>query len=215
MRVKSLSPEEGRKLSFQFFGVALPLTRDELKSQFRSACKRLHTDTSGSDTKDKFIAMKAFYDQLCDQNPSWAFSDGGKKEILTTSGDRLSDLGLGMPPNKNGRDCTDCNHKGYQEREVGGVERCSWCMMGWAYSQPCRRCKGTGKFSNKAGKVVGECFNCKGSGIHQCNSVTRCAVCKGQGYKIVPTGVEYVVCASCQGVGEIEIYNPVIPKGRL
>src|SRR5208337_3628731 len=102
---------------------------------------------SGADTKDKFIAMKDFYDRLCDQNPSWAFSDGGVKELKTTDGRPLSELGLGLGPTQNGRDCDKCHHKGYVEEAIGGWQTCSWCLMGYAYSEPCNRCKGTGKFS--------------------------------------------------------------------
>jgi len=118
MRLAILSEDEARTLTLKFFGaVSFPFTRNEFKSHFRSACKRLHTDTSGGDTKDKFIAMKDFYDRLCDQNPSWAFSDGGVKEPKTFDGDLLSELGLGLGPTKNGRDCDTCHHKGFVEEQ--------------------------------------------------------------------------------------------------
>lgn len=49
----------------EYFDLSLPLKADELKSAFRAAAKRLHTDTSGDErTKNKFIEMKSAYDFL-------------------------------------------------------------------------------------------------------------------------------------------------------
>jgi len=195
--------------AWRFFNRPLPMTHDELKSCFRAACKRLHTDTSGSNTKEEFIQMKLFYEEL--QSKPWAFTDNSVP-CQTTGGDFLSELGLGLGM-KNGRDCAACNHKGYTEEKLSGWQRCTWCDYGWSYSQPCLRCQGTGNGPKQVSKA---CPSCKGNGIHLFSRVVKCRMCDGSGGKNVPLGtVVYHTCYQCKGAGEIEIYNPVIPKEWL
>jgi hypothetical protein len=62
----------------------------------------------------------------------------------------------------------------------------------------CRTCSGTGKFKHP---------------YHQ----MTCTECSGDRSKAqkVKTGSCYFKCGSCNGTGEIEIWNPVLAKGRL
>lgn len=215
MRRETLTQEQGKQLAALLLGVVLPVTAEELKQAYRIACKKLHTDTSGSEaTKDRFIQMKQLYDQLTSLKLDWIFKDAATTELRTSMGTPLSELGLGLGPNKNGRDCEHCQHKGYTEQMIEGYQPCPWCFGGWTRTQPCRRCDGKGRYMRN-GVDKGECFGCKGSGTYRSPSLIRCQVCRGTGGKYVPAGTAYHVCYYCQGTGEIEIFNPVIPKGRL
>lgn len=35
------------------------------------------------------------------------------------------------------------------------------------YEEPCRDCRGTGKFRSYSGRIVGDCFKCKGAGVRR------------------------------------------------
>lgn len=203
---------KANQLALKFFGKSLPMTPDELKSSFRAAAKRLHTDTSGQEaTKEMFIQMNQFYQEL--QKVSWAIT-GGNQPKKTGSGDLLSELGLGLGPLKNGRDCVKCDHKGYTEEHSSGFVNCQDCFGGWTYSQKCNMCRGSGKYIKN--RVVGVCFACHGTKIYTGTRLQRCESCKGDGGKSIKTGtIIYHTCYDCKGTGEIEIHNPVIPKGWL
>jgi DnaJ-class molecular chaperone len=166
----------------QQFGVKLPIERATLKKLFREAAKRLHTDTSGEDTKEAFILMKSAYDFLCDENLTGVFTDG--PELLTTEeGTPLSYLGLGLGPMKNSKTCDECKGAGYRTDKRWKFE--------WTPSIPCSHCllMGTTIF----------CGRCGPKGIRRIDKKVTV----------------YMICAPCQGTGEIELFNPVIPKGLL
>lgn len=165
-----------------YFGVTLPVERDTLKSAYRTAAKRLHTDVSGADTKDAFVIMKAAYDALCDEKATGVFTDGPALQA-TEEGTPLSELGLGLGNNKNGATCQTCKGVGYRTEKDFRTEwkprpPCAWCQMTRS-TLGCRTCGPRG-FSHR-----------------QVNTVT------------------YKICAPCQGTGEIEMFNPCIPKGLL
>lgn len=213
-----LSEGEADQHALDFFGLIFPVTKDEFKKAFRRVAKHLHPDTSdgGAFAAEQFIKMKSFYDALIEQNPAWAFTDGAT-ELKTVSGDLLSELGLGLGPTVNGTDCKECDHKGYREERLSGWQRCSCCGgIGVTNLRPCTRCKGSGKYTNKAGDATFDCYLCKGEGFQRHFRMDICIVCAGTGGKSVAVGkVVYHICAPCKGSGEIQIYNPVIPKGIL
>jgi len=213
MPLDRLEQRQSEKLAIRFFGRPLPTTHDELKSAYRAAVMRLRPDLANSKANDQeFDEMKKFHTALLEQAPSWAFTDG-KPKAQTTDGVSLEELGLGLGPRKNGRDCEECKHKGYIEHEVSGVRRCEWCSFGYAYSQPCLRCNGAGNGPKQKPK---SCPTCGGLGTKTFGRAQRCRVCGGLGIKSVGRGtVEYRLCYKCLGTGEIEIFNPVIPKGIL
>jgi hypothetical protein len=129
---------EADKLSWQFFGRPLPMTHDEMKSAYRAACKRLHPDVAEVPmvyAEELFKQMNGFYQSI--QNKPWAFSDA-IAVAKTTTGELLTELGLGLGPLKNGRDCEGCQHKGYTEHIPEGWVRCTWCDYGWSYTHPCQ-----------------------------------------------------------------------------
>ena len=142
----------------QYFDLQPPFSLSDLKKAFRAAAKKTHSDLTQKKTDGEFIKVKECYDALM----NIAETDGSTTEAsiafaMTTDGMPLSQLGLGLGPMKNGRDCPRCDHRGYTEDR--GIE--------WR------------------------------SDFHR------------------STRTLYRRCYECKGTGEIEILNPVIPKGRL
>lgn len=213
----------------EYFDLSLPLTSDELKSAFRRRAKELHTDTSGDqNSKDKFIAMKDAYDLLVKlEGMKFVYGDRAKEgktvSLATTDGTPLYDLGLGLGPLKNGRDCERCQHKGYTEEQdfSSCFDDYCWQCNGTGRSRTfrtpgrCNPCGGTGKFTqHRSGRVV-TCRVCMGSGGNQ-NQYQTCSACNGRGKKEEqPKKVRYVKCYECSGAGEIELFSPLFPKGRM
>jgi molecular chaperone DnaJ len=209
----------------EYFGLSLPLTSDELKSAFRRMAKELHTDTSGDQkTKDKFIAMKYAYDFLVRlDGMKFVYGDRAKEgetvSLATTDGTQLYELGLGLGHLKNGRDCERCQHKGYTEEEDFSSyfnDLCRNCNSTGRVrtSGRCNPCGGTGKFKQLRSQRVVTCRVCMGSGGNQ-NTYQTCTVCNGSGRKKQPKKVRYAKCYECNGTGEIELFSPLFPKGRM
>jgi DnaJ family protein A protein 2 len=210
------------------FDVELPTSSVELKKAYRRACIKLHPDVGGDEIE--FKEMQKAYDRITDMGSIYAVFSEEKEyaedEQKTTNGVLLKDLGLGLGPNVNGKDCPTCGHKGYIEHyDHTGYYPCSRCYgTGAVYRQhpTCRACKGTGKFKQaRSGRVV-ECRVCKGSGVWNPRreaSTQRgwsiCAVCGGTGMRKSTEKAHYSVCYTCSGTGEIPCWNPVILKGAL
>lgn len=79
----------------------------------------------------------------------------------------------------------------------------------------CSECKGIGYHERKRKKIkwfpYEPCYICRAMG-----STWGCIRCGHLYFKHTDTvEVYYAICAPCQGKGEIEIFNPVIPKGFL
>lgn len=122
---------------------------------------------------------------------------------------------------------------------------CPDCQGEGIFSVACKKCKGSGKYKNlRIGKVIGDCNLCGGSGkfyppykvaseatfwgifgrpqykvLHNGKSirVNDCKRCNGMG-EVDTTDKDkpiYVKCDECDGKGEIQIFNPVIPRGLL
>ena len=167
------------QLSKKYFGLPLPCDKAALKHAFRAAAKRLHTDTSGADTKAAFIEMKEAYDLLL-MCPG-ALAGGEKDFCCTEEGTPLSDLGLGLG-HKNGKPCEKCKGQGY-------YKTWDWVLK-----------------PTRPGAVP--CPTCA-----RMQSSLGCSRCWGKFKRVQET--IYKICAACQGHGEIELFNPVIPKGLL
>lgn len=207
------------RYAHEHFELTLPITSDELKSAFRRKAKELHTDTSGDQsTKDKFIAMKDAYDFLV-KLEGMKFVYGEKAEgntnvrLVTTDGTPLYELGLGLGPMKNGRDCNRCQHKGYTEDRWPG-RNCWVCdFTGRVLAkEPCGPCRGTGKFKeHRSGRIV-PCRVCHGRGEKL--GYKLCPQCNGTHFFGEGT-VRYIKCYECKGTGEIELFSPLFPKGRM
>lgn len=139
--------------------------------------------------------------------------------------------------------CKGKGYTGYRRtKHIEDVEvTCPDCDGSGVFSYPCRTCKGKGKLPNpKTGKMIIECPSCEGSGrfypeakggefIYSIafkiikgkqRKVHKCRRCAGWGEVLGVRKYEdgplmYSTCGSCNGMGEIRIYNPVIPRGLL
>jgi len=210
------------QLAFEHFGLVLPCTQADLKSAFRTAAKKLHSDIGGTD-KD-FVEMKLVYDKLCKEPEIISLNEA--KEKYTEEGFLLSELGLGLG-NVNGRDCENCSRKGYITIHRTVEIKCDLCN-GFRYIHQCRACL-KGVYTNPVGRKV-PCNRCNAKGFAPAPP-TRisswglpippygadiCFQCYGCGTMHQKTAkVTHHRCGDCNGTGEIKIYNPVIMKSGL
>jgi hypothetical protein len=170
------------------FGLTLPINLPALKHAYRQAAKKLHTDTSGSDTKAAFIEMQKAYELLC-KCPG-AFTEAEKEFCYTEEGTPLSDLGRGLGM-RNGKPCQKCKGVGYRKEQA-------WRLVP----------KPTPEVFHIQGATPTPCRRCAAL-----QSTLGCHVCWGRFDRKLLT--LYLICAACQGHGEIELFNPVLPKGLL
>lgn len=196
-----------------WFGVSLPTTSVVLKKAYRSRCLEIHPDVGGDERE--FKDMCKAYDYLtCSEALSYVFEETEieiRSELSTISGVPLKDLGLGLGPTTNGKDCPRCDHKGYTENRGYGAKACPSCCV-------CKRCKGSGySLKTKSGKYNIICLECNGSGTVEPSIFRYCEVCSAT--RRVEDKSEfstsYRVCALCRGSGELPVFNPVLPKGAL
>jgi len=215
-------------------------TIGELKKAFRKQSFKVHPDHGGSN--EQFDALKKAYGLM---KKLVTHELGLKaEEIKTTCGVLLSELGGGLDPMINAVDCEICNGKGYKifYSEKNMVD-CEICNGSGIHYYSCKKCHGTGNYMHSATKkVIGKCNLCGGSGkfyprykpfksfpatmphprkIKLPNGnfilVNNCKVCNGIGNNLQENKNKpsYEKCWVCEGKGEIQIYNPVIPKGLL
>jgi len=235
MRHTSTLDEVGaRRLVLAVFGLEFPPTLDALKRAYRILAKAQHPDLGGS--KEAFQQLQLSY-ELLTKSPfiresveSPAFGTEA-----TVDGTPLAELGLGLGPTVNGTDCRACGHHGFTttfEKKWVICDRCD--ELGGEY---CLECRGTGKFKLRSGRLV-ECRRCKGS-MYEATPFTQhrtrfssifgyarsifdrtrrtCRFCKGSKRQVIgdKSRPVYYRCGDCSGSGEVRIWNPVIPKGRL
>jgi len=138
----------------------------------------------------------------------------------TVDGIPLVELGQGLGPTTNGKNCPTCEHRGYTIEYGRSWSVCEECDELGRVSRefPCRACRGTGKFTQRRTRRVVDCRACNGTGVFRHPLLMmRCPKCLGT--KTVwgkdENGPIYRVCWECRGKGEILIWNPVFPKGRL
>lgn len=163
-------------------GLTYPTTHDELKSAYRAACRRVHPDAGGSHAD--FIRLQYEYDRV-KSDPS-KFRDGAATlELRTIDGIPLVELGLGLGPSVNGRDCTECKHVGYKEYRRSRRVRCPWVSR---------------SMSLRSGDWHQVWCRCGGTGF-----ITE--------YR--PDEKDYHRCSRCNGTGEVAMFNPVVIKGSL
>lgn len=221
---------EAQQLGRTFFDMDFPCTAQDFKSAFRKAAKALHTDTSGHDSKDRFIAMKEVYDgivELAERTPGFFIESTGADGVVvsaflkTVDGTFLAELGLGLGPTKNGTDCPACQHKGYSEEFGASFKVCDACdRYGNVIREViCGPCRGTGQFRQRRSQRIVTCLKCSGAGKHLGTKMTDWMSCpKCRGTKTVyskKSEIFYRKCFECSGTGEIAMFNPVMIKGAL
>ena len=202
-----------------------PTTTNALKTAYRRFSKLEHPDLSKHpQAKERFARVNEAYLLLKDDTTII------EQEIVTVThteeGDELAKLGRGLGPTTNGVACSECHGVGY--RTVHQLDKaCPDCRtnfsfgplfhhsrIGGRYEYKCQKCNGTGEFS-KNGRKVGVCYPCNGTGWHVEKSWTnRCQTCHGL-MLVMSKHIECYTCTKCEGVGELPMWNPVLPRGLL
>lgn len=207
----------------KYFRLELPATLDAVKAAFRRAARELHTDVSGRDSAIEFSEMVEAYQAVMNTAFGDCLSSNGTGaawvKSTTTDSTPLRELGLGLGPTINGKDCPKCNHDGYTTEFGTEFTECNTCD---AYgeipaSYTCRSCKGTGKFQQRNTRRIVDCRVCKGTGTFKHPSqMVYCPRCRGSKRVYGKSDTTYYVrCYECKGTGEIEVFNVVLPKGAL
>lgn len=160
-----------------------PFDENALKSAFRNKAHISHPDHGGSE--EEFKQVMSSYELLVDFSQTFVEDKG----LSTVGGILLSELGKGLP-NKNAAKCDNCKGLGYttttNRRLISG--------------ESCPACFGLGVIFIFKGfnREWMTCQRCQGKGIFS-------PVYQEKGL--------HHVCLSCDGTGEVEIFNPVLKKG--
>ena len=205
-------------------------TTSELKAKFRKLSFICHPDTGGKEEQFKELA-EAYVMLLDVTHTVWTEKDETVDFIP------LLNLGKGYPITVSANTCDICDGAGYKTfHETKNIRTtCPSCDGAKLVRHPCRSCSGLGYYRNpRTNKNVGECEMCHGSGwFYPQGKRTRwfesgvfipgtfrngieCSTCSGRGTVVDYTEIEckyHVKCDACDGVGEIRIWNPVIPRG--
>ena len=209
-------------------GIELPTEFRLVKAAYRRLAMFCHPDVGGD--PDKFIEVEKAY-RMLEESPEILTSlDGAITE--TVDGTPLSEIGKGYSLNVSAKTCGECEGRGYQLLKEPRWIKCDDCHgTGWKHV-PCKRCGGSGRFSEKT-----ECTWCEGSGefvpyiwakkngkLHKRLFLGApiipqnyyCTKCQGRKEIYEPAGKTYAVkCDECKGVGEVKMFNPVLPRGLL
>jgi DnaJ-class molecular chaperone len=219
-----------------FIGLFRPTTMQALKTAYKRKSRELHPDINLSvDAEENFKLLNSIYETIC-KRTNWCMDEPG-----SNTPDWINTCGKGLGPNKNGRPCENCRGAGYTVSTYidvfnlgsecpkcagSGYQLCSKCNGTGNYTVQCNKCDSNGLFTLRSGRkvqckvcsgyktrVIGTCYTCNGTGrskqLHH-----SCKLCGGDGI-IYSEKESYSKCHKCNGVGEVEIWNPVIPKGRL
>lgn len=165
-----MSNVELELLAYKYFNVELPVISSVLKSAFRAASKRLHTDVGGS--HDEFIRMKATYDAIQKMglvvNTEDAPKTNGSPLEIYADGTPLTELGLGLGPTVNGKPCDGCSGRGYNPYTHQTMVRCNCARIRFDFP---RRWLGCAKCHYRGEYPVGQ----------PQTRYARCGVCNGAG----------------------------------
>lgn len=219
-----------KKSSLTVLGITEPFTRRQLRKAFRAKSLTVHPDAGG--TEEEFLELQDAYNVL--------LKFAQKLEGLpdkTEDHYSMDELGKGFPLSEAAKGCADCSGHGYKRftRQSGDLvqETCPACGGLGVFSYPCKRCGGIGKFKDpRTGKALGNCDGCRGTGrfvpvpkdgtwyfntLKDGRKGYFCKECGGGGYVMVSADEEeryyYLRCDTCKGIGEIKIFNPVLPRG--
>ena len=197
--------EHVARVAKEMFGLELPMQEAELKRAWRRECKRLHPDVNPTRDHSAIARVNDAYQYLLSFLGSKAFIDSVTNEqTKTMDGYDIALLGRGLPANMNGSRCHRCNGAGY-ETKLMRYERAT-CT----HQTPCIPCKGSGQFILRNNNRV-QCKRCQGRG--QSTHDDACYLC------LLENNVKPVYCRfrcfTCEGTGEVRIFNPVIKKTAI
>ena len=183
-------------------------TKEQAKSTWRFWVQKLHPDKGeGGNAKALIELNEQFKTKMAELESN-----------VTESGLDISELGQGLGPTKNGAKCEHCSGKGYTVHVSKTGETCPFCRGRGRARMPilCRSCSGTGTFITKRGFKV-KCKTCSGTGVFRWK-IVDCPYCFGMGEMWFGPRKEKKTlekCYKCEGTGEIELFNPVLPKGMI
>lgn len=207
-------------LAQQYFNLELPVEAIDLKAAYHQKTKELHPDRNEKDTTALFQEMQAAYTKLSE---STAIIEVTNNALTTIEGTPLTDLGTGLSLVINSVPCEYCQGKGYSTEAGSRFVECTDCGAMGLTLKTCSQCRGSRGFTALDGSHV-TCGSCDDRGTVRGKDKSNwfdhgwlrsCLSCHGTKRKVVPYGHIYRRCSPCQGLGEIQIFNPVIPKGRL
>lgn len=193
-----------------------PFTSIELKGQFRTMVRGVHSDLNGNDPGNNELTRKVIeaYNHLKNLAID---KEGADFQSFEDDSDDLFNLK---------KTCSHCNGTGKWEKEIWVDEECPKCNGTMKVQLKCRFCN-DGKFKQKHGRVV-DCYKCKGTGIWKtvnCNQCNRNEFYHHPIFGRMFAGRQQfghyekalVNCPKCNGTGKIKVnpFNPVIPKGAV
>jgi len=216
-----------------YFDFEAPVAFEDVKKKYRQKSKQLHPDAGGSEEDFKvfnsaFDNLKQLYQlgsRLFDAEPVIEETVEGeppapKMPRETVDGTPLSELGLGLGPTTNGRECLHCENRGYTITKEHVRGQCHKCAGRGRQPReyPCHSCGATGKFTLRKSERIVDCRVCLGTRAFKHPFQKEwCTMCNGTGRAATDRVVKIYAlkCFDCKGTGETEVWNPVLPKGRL
>jgi len=217
-------------------GIEDTFTKTDLRKCFRRRAFDAHPDSGGSE--EAFTILQEAYTTL----KKFVVADETDEEARATNGMKLSELGKGYPLTESAKTCETCGGFGYRDYQVDQPQHelvtCMHCGGAGLLRYKCKWCESGTYRHPKTGKLMGPCRSCKGTGwFYPYNKPERgryhhkvvyipgtkkqgvpCKYCAGRGERHEFTGATqtvYQLCMTCDGVGEIKMWNPVLPRGFL
>jgi len=189
------------------------VTLQDVKSMYRFRAFKCHPDMGGN--AEEFRKLKDAYDTVLENTDRLTVDSDVEGIEYTADGYPISALGKGLGDKDimGSMGCTNCQGKGYKIINVvdtfsGRTVYCPKCKGAGYTESRCTKCRGYGKIMGKI------CTNCYGKRVFR----YTCTYCEGVGFKFDPSRREETVnrvayyCSHCEGTGEIELLNPVIPR---
>lgn len=217
-------------------GLDEEFTQRDLRKAYRIMSMQFHPDRGG--TSEQFETLTKAYGAL----KSRALKDGVKSDEQTVEGVPIEELGKGYPLTVSAVECDVCKGKGWKGyAEIKEVEVvCPKCCGEGTHWYECENCGGTGDYiTPHTNTITGRCYKCDGTGRfypkYRRNTlfdrffkvvmikdkpiqVNICLNCNGTGKTKVKKRLDNAMkckCQECDGIGEVKIYNPVLPRGYL
>ena len=181
-----MNTETPEILSQRIFSLRFPLDESSLKSKFRQMClKGEYRHPDTGGTEKDFIVMNEAYHTLL----PYCSLNTTVVPTRTVDGRSLETLGKGLGNTINGVSCDVCEGQGFYSVKVPRGR----------YIEPCVSCRYSSGFHIFKGRLH-LCRGCGGSGNRT---------------KFRTEDTVFHVCRTCEGVGEVRLFNPVFQRGGI
>jgi len=200
-------------------GLVVPAEMGKIRKAFRRLAIDNHPDRGGNVVR--FEEVKNAYELLCATPEAIRIGKNDAARIVKLSdGTPVKNLGRGFPITEAATTCEECDGQGFRTHETPAKAVCSSCGgTGWL-TVDCRFCEGKGCSRCRNGKFVPFKAYCRRRGLHPfwdfCPPRLQCSACNGVG--TVTNGKterRTFRCPRCEGIGEVKLFNPVLPRGQL